>query len=128
MAPGPEAVDTHTYARPEIARVVDVALDLTADFDARTLSGTATLDILAAPGANEVILDIKNLDIQDVRDAAGRGGAGADPEGGGDGEGGDETERFARHRGIPELTVAIGRTTRGNAGKIKPRETRVRRP
>ncbi|WP_426025623.1 M1 family metallopeptidase [Brevundimonas sp. TSRC1-1] len=71
-APGPDAVDSHTYARPEIARVVDVALDLTADFNARTLSGTATLDILAVPGANEVILDIRNLDIQDVRDASGQ--------------------------------------------------------
>ena len=50
-APGPEAVDIHTYARPEIARVVDVALDLTANFEAKTLSGTATLDVLAAPGA-----------------------------------------------------------------------------
>ena len=29
-APGPEAVDVHTHARPEIARVVDVALDLPA--------------------------------------------------------------------------------------------------
>ncbi|KAK0361095.1 hypothetical protein LTR94_024686 [Friedmanniomyces endolithicus] len=71
-APGPEAVDTHTYARPEIARVVDVALDLTADFEAKTLSGTATLDILAAPGANEIILDIRNLDIQDVQDVSGQ--------------------------------------------------------
>ncbi len=71
-APGPDAVDSHTYARPEIARVVDVALDLTANFQAKTLSGTATLDILAVPGANEVILDIRNLDIQDVRDAAGQ--------------------------------------------------------
>ncbi len=71
-APGPDAIDTHTYARPEIARVVDVALDLTADFNAKTLSGTATLDILAVPGANEIILDIRNLDIQDVRDASGQ--------------------------------------------------------
>jgi leukotriene-A4 hydrolase len=71
-APGPEAVDSHTYARPEIARVVDVALDLAADFETKTLSGTATLDVLAVPGANEVILDIRNLDIQDVRDAAGQ--------------------------------------------------------
>lgn len=71
-APGPEAVDVHTHARPEIARVVDVALDLTADFQAKTLSGTATLDILAVPGANEIVLDVKNLDIQDVRDAAGQ--------------------------------------------------------
>ncbi|MBB1178662.1 aminopeptidase [Pseudomonas sp. FW305-3-2-15-E-TSA4] len=71
-APGPDAVDSHTYARPEIARVVDVALDLTANFEAKALSGTATLDILAVPGANEIILDIRNLDIQDVRDASGQ--------------------------------------------------------
>ena len=71
-APGPEAVDVHTHARPEIARVVDVALDLTADFNAKTLAGTATLDVLAIPGANEIVLDIRDLDIQDVRDAAGQ--------------------------------------------------------
>lgn len=71
-APGPEAVDVHTYARPEVARVVDVALDLTADFEARTLSGAATLDILGAAGATEVVLDIRNLDIQAVTDAAGQ--------------------------------------------------------
>ena len=71
-APGPNAVDGHTYARPEIARVVDVALDLTADFAAKTLSGTATLDVLTAPGADAVILDIHNLDIQSVADVDGR--------------------------------------------------------
>lgn len=71
-APGPEAVDSHTYAHPEIARVVDVALDLTANFQAKTLSGAATLDILAVPGANEIVLDIRDLDIQDVTDAEGR--------------------------------------------------------
>ncbi|GAA0197079.1 aminopeptidase N [Brevundimonas nasdae] len=71
-APGPQAVDSHTYGRPEIARVVDVALDLTANFQAKTLSGTATLDLLTAPNAGEVILDIRNLDIQSVSDAAGQ--------------------------------------------------------
>lgn len=71
-APGPQAVDSHTYARPEIARVVDVALDLTASFQTKTLSGTATLDLLTAPNAGEVILDIRNLDIQSVTDAAGK--------------------------------------------------------
>jgi len=70
--PVTDAVDVHTYARPEIARVYDVALDLTADFAAKTLSGTATLSISAAPGANQVVLDVKNLDIQDVRDEAGQ--------------------------------------------------------
>ena len=63
--------DVHSYARPEIARVKHVSLDLTTDFAASTLSGTATLDITAEPGATEIILDVRNLDIQDVRDASG---------------------------------------------------------
>ena len=49
---------------PQIARVRHVALDLTADFAAKTLSGTATLDVTAEPGATEVVLDTKNLDIR----------------------------------------------------------------
>src|SRR5690554_5913046 len=59
--------DAHSYARPEIARVHDVALDLTADFERRILSGTATLDITAEQGATEIILDIRDLDIRAVR-------------------------------------------------------------
>jgi aminopeptidase N len=65
------ARDTHSFARPEIARVTHVALDLDADFDARRMAGTATLDILAAPGAAEIILDSRGLEIQSVTDAAG---------------------------------------------------------
>jgi aminopeptidase N len=63
--------DVHSYARPEIARVTHVALDLTADFATGILTGSAGLDITAEPGANEIILDVRNLDIRDVRDAAG---------------------------------------------------------
>ncbi len=63
--------DIHSYARPEIARVNHVALDLTADFTTGALSGTAALDVTAEPGAEEIILDVRNLDIQDVRDASG---------------------------------------------------------
>lgn len=63
--------DIHSYARPEIARVNHVSLDLAADFEAKTLSGTAALDITGEPGANEIVLDVRNLDIQDVRDAGG---------------------------------------------------------
>jgi leukotriene-A4 hydrolase len=70
-APADYVRDIHSYARPEIARVTHVALDLAADFAAKTLSGTAALDITAEPGANEIVLDVRNLDIQDVRDAAG---------------------------------------------------------
>ena len=63
--------DIHSYARPEIARVEHVSLDLAADFEAQTLSGAAALDITGEPGANEIVLDVRNLDIRDVRDAAG---------------------------------------------------------
>jgi aminopeptidase N len=68
----PEARDVWTHARPEIARVTNVDLDLRADFAAKTLSGTATLDILAAPGATEIVLDDDDLAIASVTDAAGR--------------------------------------------------------
>lgn len=63
--------DVHSHARPEIARVKHIALDLTTDFATGTLSGTAALDITAEPGATEIILDVRNLDIQEVRDASG---------------------------------------------------------
>ncbi|HYC98963.1 M1 family metallopeptidase [Brevundimonas sp.] len=71
IAPVDYVRDIHSYALPGIARVTHVALDLAADFAAMTLSGTAALDVTAEPGANEIVLDVRNLDIQDVRDAAG---------------------------------------------------------
>ncbi len=63
--------DVHSHARPEIARVTHVDLDLTADFAARSLSGTATLDVQGQAGATELILDTRDLDVWAVRDAAG---------------------------------------------------------
>lgn len=63
--------DIHSYARPEIARVRHVSLDLAADFAAKTLTGTATLDVQGVAGAEEIILDVRNLDIRDVTDASG---------------------------------------------------------
>ncbi|WP_298743182.1 M1 family metallopeptidase [uncultured Brevundimonas sp.] len=70
-APVEPVRDIHSHARPEIARVTHVSLDLAADFGAQTLSGAAALDITGEPGANEIVLDVRNLDIQDVRDAGG---------------------------------------------------------
>ncbi|HEX6369626.1 MAG TPA: M1 family metallopeptidase [Longimicrobium sp.] len=63
--------DIHSFARPEEARVTHVALDLRADFATKTLEGTATLDVQAAPGADEIVLDTRGLDIQRVTDGAG---------------------------------------------------------
>ena len=67
-----DARDTQSYARPEVARVTHVALDLAADFAAKRMAGTATLDVQAAPGAGEIVLDTKGLEIQSVTDGDGR--------------------------------------------------------
>ncbi len=64
--------DIHSYARPEEARVTNVDLDLRADFAAKRLSGTAALDVQAAPGAGRIVLDTRDLTIQAVTDARGR--------------------------------------------------------
>ena len=94
----PEARDVLSYARPAVARVTHVDLDLVADFATGTMRGTATLDILAAPGAREIVLDDKDLAIAAITDAGGKPlrwtvGA-ADP-----------------YKGAP-LTVAIGTVRR----------------
>ncbi|MEH6697460.1 MAG: M1 family metallopeptidase [Brevundimonas sp.] len=59
--------DVHSHARPEIARVHHVDLNLKADFDRRMLAGTASLSITAEEGAGEIIVDIRDLDIHGVR-------------------------------------------------------------
>lgn len=69
LAPLP--LDVHSYARPNEARVRDVFLDLTADFEAKRLRGKAILEIAAAPGAERIVLDTKDLDISSVSTAAG---------------------------------------------------------
>jgi leukotriene-A4 hydrolase len=67
-----EARDIHSFARPEIARVTHVALDLALDFAARRVAGTATLDVAAGPDAAEILLDSKGLEIEAVTDGGGR--------------------------------------------------------
>src|SRR5688500_1418640 len=59
--------DMHSFARPAEARVTHVALDLRADFDARVLSGRATLSLERAPGAREVVVDTRDLTIEGVQ-------------------------------------------------------------
>ncbi|WP_309629605.1 M1 family metallopeptidase [Brevundimonas sp.] len=63
--------DIHSWAQPAIARVKHVDLDLVADFAARTLSGTAALDVTGEPGATQVVLDVRNLEIRSVADDRG---------------------------------------------------------
>ncbi|MGE0180277.1 MAG: M1 family metallopeptidase [Sphingomonas sp.] len=67
----PEARDWHSFARPDVARVTHVSLDLALDFPNRRIAGTATLDLQAAEGAQEIVLDSKGLQISAVTDSAG---------------------------------------------------------
>jgi len=66
-----DSVDDRTWAQPRIARVTHVDLDLVADFEAKAVSGTAALDVLAAPGAAEIVLDAWDLTILSVTDSRG---------------------------------------------------------
>jgi leukotriene-A4 hydrolase len=75
MAPvltGEDARDTFSYARPQVARVTHLALDLTADFAAQRFGGTAILDVQAAPNAKEIVLDSKGLEIASVINGQGQ--------------------------------------------------------
>ena len=69
---GPDAKDIHSYADPAVARVTHVALDLTANFDTRTMQGTATLDVVAEGASPVLSLDTSRLTIQSVRDGQGK--------------------------------------------------------
>lgn len=67
----PEAKDLRSFARPQVARVTHVDLDLTADFDAKIMRGSAAMDVFATPGASEIVLDTLGLKIAKVTDGAG---------------------------------------------------------
>lgn len=66
-----EAQDEFTWAKPTEARVVHVSLDLGLDFEAQQVGGTATLDIAAADGAREIVLDSNGLEVSSVTDGEG---------------------------------------------------------
>jgi leukotriene-A4 hydrolase len=67
-----EARDVQSYARPLEARVTHVALDLKADFAAKRIAGTATLDVQAKPDAKAIVLDSKGLEVKSVTDESGK--------------------------------------------------------
>ncbi|WP_255573801.1 M1 family metallopeptidase [Erythrobacter sp. SCSIO 43205] len=66
-----EAFDDQTFAKPQEARVTHLDLDLAVDFEAKTIGGTAVLDVLASQNAEEIILDSNGLRISAVTDEAG---------------------------------------------------------
>jgi len=71
-----DAKDVHSYAKPEIARVTHVALNLGTNFRDKRMEGYATLDIEKGPqakgGPDEIVLDSKGLEIETVTNMEGK--------------------------------------------------------
>ncbi|WP_242112530.1 M1 family metallopeptidase [Luteimonas aquatica] len=67
--------DEHSYAEADKVAITDLALDLKLDFDAKTLSGTATYTLeWKDKAAKQLVLDTRDLSIDKVEgeDAAGQ--------------------------------------------------------
>ena len=80
-APKPQAAaesgdyDEHSYAEPDKVAIDDLALDLALDFDARTISGTATYTLdWRDDTATALVLDTRDLTIERA-EGEGAGGA-----------------------------------------------------
>ena len=58
--------DPHSYARPQEAAVEHLKLDLTVDFQARRLTGRASLRVKNKLGVDHLILDTRDLEIRRV--------------------------------------------------------------
>lgn len=67
-------MDPHSYANTGAFVTQHIALDLSVDFDERTLSGTAVLDLSRLdPDADALVLDTRDLQIAAVETAAREG-------------------------------------------------------
>lgn len=58
--------DVHSYARPDEVRVRDVRASWDVDFEKRELAGMVVLDLARKPHASELVLDTRDLIIDDV--------------------------------------------------------------
>ena len=61
------ATDHHSYSKPEEAVVTHLDWTAAVDFKSRTISATATYDIKTSDNAKEIIFDIRELDILNVK-------------------------------------------------------------
>ncbi len=64
--------DAHSLSNPDVVRPTHIVLDLTVDFEAQRLAGTADLDLAYADGARADVLalDSRGLEIEKVVDPA----------------------------------------------------------
>lgn len=66
-----KVVDHHTYAKPEEAVISHLDLDVSIDFEIKTITGTAAYTITKSKFTNEIILDTNGLTIKEVKDGFG---------------------------------------------------------
>jgi leukotriene-A4 hydrolase len=59
-------LDPHSHARPQEALAKHLDLDITVDFEAKQIKGSATYTIENRSGGNAVLFDARNLEILDV--------------------------------------------------------------
>jgi len=64
-------MDHHSHARPNEVRVTHVSLDLELDFDKHEVRGRATLSLQRNDAAAELVLDTRDLAIQEITGADG---------------------------------------------------------
>ena len=60
------ATDHHSYSKPEVAVVKHLDWSAIVDFDSRIISATASYDINTSNTADEIIFDIRELDIESI--------------------------------------------------------------
>jgi leukotriene-A4 hydrolase len=67
LAPIQSGLDYHSFANIEQFKVIRIELDLRADFHNKVLFGEAALEVKRLdPGATELVLDTRDLDVRDV--------------------------------------------------------------
>lgn len=69
VEPTPEATvpaDVHSYSRPHEVAVTHLALDVTVDFESRSIAGTASLTLEHNAPAEQLWLDARGLTIEEV--------------------------------------------------------------
>ncbi|WP_199799680.1 M1 family metallopeptidase [Pseudoblastomonas halimionae] len=67
-----DAIDDQTFAQPQVARVTHVDLDVELNFEDQSVEGEAVLDVQAADGAKEIILDNDGYTVRSITDGKGK--------------------------------------------------------
>src|SRR5688572_11968948 len=62
----PHPKDVHTFSNYEEAYCTHLYLDINVNFDSSKITGSATYDVVVAPGTDTMIFDTKVLDIKSV--------------------------------------------------------------